>query len=226
MSDSDNMGGNLLQRIDTYIGDLFSSNDDALQFTLSNSERNGLPVINVSANEGRLLHILAKMCGARRILEVGTLGGYSAIWLARALPEDGKLISLEYSPKHAEVARANIERAGLGDRVEVRVGAGLDLLPQVEANGEGPFDLFFIDADKDNYPDYLDWAIRLSRPGSVILSDNLIRNGAVINPKPGDRVPEIVAQYNRQLADDPRLESIILPIIRGETDGLCITIVR
>ena len=223
---SDNTQSNLLIRIDDYLENLFSANDDALQAALEESDRNGLPQINVSANEGRLLHILARLSGAKRILEIGTLGGYSTIWLARALPEGGSLLTLEYSPKHATVARANIERAGLGDKVEVRVGAGLDLLPQIEANGEGPFDLFFIDADKDNYPGYLDWAIKLSRPGSVILSDNLIRNGVVIDPAPDDVVATVVSQYNRRLATDPRLESIILPIVRGNTDGLGITIVR
>lgn len=223
---SDNPESNLLQRIDNYIENLFSSNDDALQSALAESERNGLPRINVSANEGRLLYILARMSGAKRILEIGTLGGYSTIWLARALPDDGHLLTLEYSSKHAEVARANIERAGLSDKVEVRVGAGLDLLPQIVANGEDPFDLFFIDADKENYPGYLDWAIKLSHPGSVILSDNLIRNGAVMGPSPDDSAAMVVAGYNRELATNPRLESVVLPIIRGSTDGLGITIVK
>jgi predicted O-methyltransferase YrrM len=171
---SDNSPQNKLRVIDDYIQDLFPP-DEALLHALDNSQRNELPPINVSPNEGRLLYLLARLCGARSILEIGTLGGFSTINLARALPDGGKLITLEYSPKHAEVARANIERAGLSDRVEVRIGAGLDLLPQLEANGEGPFDLFFIDADKDNYPGYLDWCVRLSRPGSVILSDNLVR---------------------------------------------------
>ena len=219
-------GNNLLHRIDTYIQDLFSKNDPALQSALDESERNGLPPINISANEGRLLYILAKMSGARSILEIGTLGGYSTIWLARALPPEGRLLSLEYSPKHAEVARANIARARLADKVEVRVGAALDTLPQIEAQGEGPFDLFFIDADKENYPHYLQWAIKLSRPGSVILSDNLIRNGMVLDPPPNDGAAQVVAAYNRELAQNPRLESIILPIMRGETDGLGITLVK
>ena len=126
--------------------------------------------------------MLARLCGARKILELGTLGGFSTINLARALPPGGKLLSLEYSPKHAEVARGNIDYAGLSDRVEIRVGTALDVLPQIEANDEGPFDLFFIDADKENYPAYLDWSIKLSRPGSVILSDNLIRDGLVHRP--------------------------------------------
>jgi predicted O-methyltransferase YrrM len=219
-------GQDLLGKIDDYIEGLFSRNDEALEGALRESERNGLPSINVSANEGRLLHLLAKMSGARLILEIGTLGGYSTIWLARALPEGGKLISLEYSPKHAEVARANVERAGLSDRVEIRVGAGLDLLPQISKAGEGPFDLFFIDADKDNYPGYLEWALRLSHPGSVILSDNLIRNGAVLDPSPDDTAATVISGYNRELAQNPRLDSVILPIIRGSTDGLGISIVR
>jgi predicted O-methyltransferase YrrM len=221
----DNTQADLLRRIDDYIEGLFSANDEVLEEALRSSERNGLPRINVSANEGRLLYMLAKMCGARKILEIGTLGGYSTIWLARALPQDGRLITLEYAPKHAEVARANLERAGLSDKVEVRVGAGLDTLPQIEANGEGPFDLFFIDADKVNYPGYLEWAIKLSRPGSVILSDNLIRNGDVLDPTPDNQVATVVAQYNRELASNPRLESIILPITREVTDGLGISIV-
>ena len=144
---SDNQQSNLLRKIDDYIENLFPPSDSALQAALSDSESNGLPQINVSANEGRLLHMLARLCGAKTILEIGTLGGYSTIWLARALPEGGRLLSLEYSPKHAEVARANIMRAGLSDRVEVRVGAGLDRLPALASNGEGPVDLFLIDAD-------------------------------------------------------------------------------
>jgi len=222
---NDNAQPNLLREVDNYIESLFSTNDEALDAALRSSEENGLPPINVSANEGRLLHMIAKLSGAKKILEIGTLGGYSTIWLARALPEGGTLLSLEYSSKHAEVARANIERAGLSDRVEVRVGSGLDLLPQITSRGEGPFDLFFIDADKENYPGYLDWAIKLSRPGSVILSDNLIRNGAVMSPSSNDTAASVIAKYNRTLATNPRIESIILPIIRENTDGLGISIV-
>lgn len=218
--------GNLLRRVDDYLEGLFSANDEALQAALAESDRNGLPQISVSANEGKLLYMLARLSGARKVLEIGTLGGYSTIWLARALPEGGRLITLEYSPKHAEVARGNIGRAGLSDRVDVRVGAGLDLLPQIEANGEGPFDLFFIDADKENYPGYLDWSIRLAHPGSVILSDNLVRNGAVLDPPEGDSAAQAISAYNQRLATDPRLETVVLPIVRENTDGLGITIVR
>ena len=223
---SDTIEPNMLRRIDGYVESLYSSNDEVLDATVKSIRDNGLPQINVSANEGKLLYMLAKLSGARRILEIGTLAGYSTIWLARALPEDGKLLSLEYDAKHAQIARDNIERAGLSDRVEIRIGAGLELLPQVEAKGDGPFDLFFIDADKENYPGYLDWAIKLSHPGSVILSDNLIRGGAVLDPNPSDTNASVIARYNRKLATSPRLDSIVLPIIRESVDGLGISIVE
>lgn len=223
---SDTTEPNLLRRIDGYVESLYSSNDEVLDATVKSIRDNGLPQINVSANEGKLLYMLAKLSGARRILEIGTLAGYSTIWLARALPAGGKLLSLEYDAKHAQIARDNIERAGLSDRVEIRIGAGLELLPQVEAKGDGPFDLFFIDADKENYPGYLDWAIKLSHPGSVILSDNLIRGGAVLDPNPSDTNASVIARYNRKLATSPRLDSIVLPIIRESVDGLGISIVE
>ena len=222
---SDDSLSNRLRQIDNYIENLYSSNDEALNATLKSIAEHGLPPINVSPNEGKLLYMLAKISGARKILEIGTLAGYSTIWLARALPPGGRLLTLEYDPKHAEVARANIARAGLGGVVEVRLGAGLDLLPEIAANREGPFDLFFIDADKGAYPDYLDWAITLSRPGSLILSDNLIREGAVMGPNPDDQNAVAIARYNRKLATHPRLESLVLPIIREYIDGLGITLV-
>src|SRR5688500_11578499 len=148
---NDNAQPNLLREVDNYIESLFSTNDEALDAALRSSEESGLPPINVSANEGRLLHMIAKLSGAKKILEIGTLGGYSTIWLARALPEGGTLLSLEYSSKHAEVARANIERAGLSDRVEVRVVSGMDLLPKITSRSEGRFELFFINGDNENY---------------------------------------------------------------------------
>jgi predicted O-methyltransferase YrrM len=226
MSEKDELA--LSHRIDGYLEDLFVPKDPVFEQALQEMERNGLPGINVSPNEGQLLYMLTKLSGARKVLEVGTLGAYSTIWIAKALPPEGRVITLEYSPKHAEVARRNLERAGLSDRVEVRVGAGLDTLPKIAEAGEGPFDLFFIDADKNNYPGYLDWALKLSRPGSLILSDNLLRNGDVINAgKPGSsEANEIIAGYNRQLATDPRLESIIIPLSRGHVDGLGVSVVR
>ena len=222
---SDDSQSNRLRQIDDYIESLYSSNDEVLDATVRSIAENGLPAINVSANEGKLLYMLAKISGARKILEIGTLAGYSTIWLARALTPGGRLLTLEYEPNHAEVARANIARAGLEGIVEVRLGAGLDLLPEIAANSEGPFDLFFIDADKTAYPDYLDWSIMLSHPGSVILSDNLIRDGSVIGPEPDHEVAVAIARYNRKLATHPRLESLVLPIIRENIDGLGITVV-
>ena len=150
------------------------------------SSASGLPAYAVSPAQGKLLFLLAQIQGARSILELGTLGGYSTIWLARALPPDGTLVTLEASPKHAEVAHANIANAGLADRVEFRVGSALDTLPQLAAEGRAPFDLVFIDADKSGYPTYLDWALKLTRPGSVIVADNCIRGGRPLRAQPGD----------------------------------------
>jgi predicted O-methyltransferase YrrM len=219
------MANNDPKVIDDYIQAL-NPPDDALLHALKESDNQGLPQINVSPNEGRLLYILAKMAGARKILEIGILGGFSTINLARALPEGGKLISLEYLQKNADVARSNIDYAGLGDKVEIRVGAGLDLLPQLVEEGAGPFDLFFIDADKENYPGYLEWCLRLSRPGSVILSDNLIRDGKVLAPEGEDISAATIAEYNKTLHNDPRLETIIVPLTREYIDALGITIVK
>ena len=163
------------QRVDGYLADLLVGDDPALAAALAANAAAGLPAIDVSPLQGKLLHLLARLAGARRILEIGTLGGYSTIWLARALPEGGRLVTLEAERRHAEVARANIARAGLADRVELIPGPALDTLPTLE----GPFDLVFIDADKRSNPDYLAWALRLSRPGAVIVCDNVIRDGAI-----------------------------------------------
>jgi caffeoyl-CoA O-methyltransferase len=187
-------------------------------------ERAGLPPINVSPNEGKLLNILAMLSGAKKMVEIGTLAGYSAIWLARALPEGGKLITLELDTKHAEVARKNLERAGLSSKVEIRVGPALASLEKMQAEGEGPFDLFFIDADKDAYPAYLEMALKLAQPGTVILADNVI--GRILDPNANVKMAQGVRQFNQNLADNPGLNSIILPIIRERLDGLSISIVR
>src|ERR671917_1161280 len=173
----------LLEEIDGYIENLFGTSDEVLETTLGDSRRGGLPEINVSPNEGRLLQLLTEIAGARRILEIGTLGGYSAIQFARALPDDGALISLEIDEHHAGVARNNIDRAGLSDKVEIRVGDAHELLASFIEDEEGPFDVIFIDADKESYPEYLDASLRLVRPGSLILGDNTIRGGTVLDPK-------------------------------------------
>jgi predicted O-methyltransferase YrrM len=210
----------LLPRIDSYVEGLFAPPDPALEDALRRSRETGLPEINVSPNGGKLLQLLAEISGARRVLEIGTLGGYSTIHLARALPEDGSLVSLEVDEHHAEVARENIAGAGLGDRVEVRVGDARVLLARMVEDEEGPFDLTFIDADKASYPEYLEWSLRLSRPGSLILADNVIRGGSVLNPK--DESARATREFNEALANDPRLSSLVLPLIRERVDGLAI----
>jgi caffeoyl-CoA O-methyltransferase len=190
----------LLEEIDAYIEGLFEPSDEVLEAALSDSRRAGLPDINVSPNQGRLMQLLVATAGARRILEIGTLGGYSAIHLARALPEDGKLISLEIDEHHADVARNNLERAGLSGIVEVRVGDAHELMADLV---EGPFDVVFIDADKEGYPGYLDAALRLVRPGSLILGDNTIRGGTVLDPQ--EETAQATREFNRRVAEDPRL---------------------
>ncbi|WP_351232042.1 O-methyltransferase [Streptomyces sp. NPDC002133] len=193
--------------VDAYFIEHLAPADDALDAAVAASDAAGLPQIAVAANQGKLLHLLALTQGARSILEIGTLGAYSTIWLGRALPADGRLVSLEYSPAHAEVARANLAGAGLDKTVEVRVGAALDSLEQLEAEGAGPFDFFFIDADKVNNPNYVEWAVKLSRPGSLIVVDNVVREGAVADASSDDpavratrRMVELVGQHPRLTA--------------------------
>ena len=218
------MERDLLARIDAYVGGLFAPPDEALEGALRRSREAGLPTIQVPPSEGKLLQVLAGISGARRILEIGTLGGYSTIHLARALPEEGRLISLELDERHAEVARENIAAAGLSDRVEVRVGDARELLAAMADEPAEPFDLVFIDADKEGYPEYLEWAIRLSRPGTVLLVDNTIRGGAVLDPE--DRTARVIGEFNESLSRDPRLEATILPLIRERIDGLAIARVK
>ncbi|WP_210586752.1 O-methyltransferase [Streptomyces sp. GESEQ-35] len=175
--------------VDFYFAAHLSPDDDDLQAALRDSEAAGLPHISVTASEGKLLQLLAQIQGARNILEIGTLGGYSTIWMARALPSDGRLVSLEYSPKHAEVATRNIARASLDKVVEVRVGPALESLPQLADENPAPFDLVFIDADKVNNPDYVEWALKLTRAGSLIIIDNVVRGGRVADPD--DTSPDV-----------------------------------
>lgn len=210
----------LLRDIDVYIEELFAPSDEALEAALRDSKEAGLPEIQVSPNQGKLMRLLAGMSGARRILEIGTLGGYSAIHLARALPEDGTLISLELDEHHAGVARKNLSRAGLDGKVEVRVGDAKGLLSKMVEEGEGPFDLIFIDADKEGYPEYLEWSLKLSRPGTVILADNTIRGGSVLDPQ--DESARAMREFNESLARDSRLSAILLPLIRERIDGIAI----
>jgi predicted O-methyltransferase YrrM len=209
----------LWDAVDGYFNTALIPRDPALEGALERSRAAGLPSIAVAENQGRLLNLLAGLIGARRILEIGTLGGYSTVWMARALPGDGQLISLEIDPKHAEVARANLAAAGLADRAEVRLGRGIDLLPALE--GGTPFDLIFIDADKPSNPDYFAWAMRLIRPGGLIIVDNVVRRGLVAQAKSQDPNVIGVRRLVERVAAEPRAEALALQTV-GEKghDGL------
>jgi caffeoyl-CoA O-methyltransferase len=207
----------------SYIRDLFLPPDPQLEAALQRAAAAGLRSIQVSPEIGRLLGIFVQATGARRVLEIGTLGGYSAIHLARALPADGRLISLELDDRHAQVARENLSHAGLADRAEVRMGAALDLLPTLTA--EAPFDLAFIDADKESYPAYLDWCIRLVRPGGMIIVDNVLSRRGVMPSAADDAGGRAIAAMNEAAAHDPRLNAMIVPARDGR-DGLLLAVVQ
>jgi predicted O-methyltransferase YrrM len=212
--------------VDRYLDDLLVGHDAALEEALRASAEAGLPAINVAPTQGKLLNLLARLQGARAILEIGTLGGYSTIWLARALPADGRLITLEIDRKHADVARANVARAGLQQRVEVRVGRALESLAQLGAEKAGPFDLFFIDADKPNIPAYFNWALQLARPGSLIVIDNVVRDGAVIEADSADASVQGVRRLNELMASEPRVSATAIQTVGGKGyDGFALALV-
>ncbi|NMO13999.1 O-methyltransferase [Pyxidicoccus fallax] len=212
--------------VDRYITDQLVPHDAALEAALHASDAAGLPAINVAPNQGKFLHLMARMQGARTILEVGTLGGYSTIWLARALPPDGRMTTLELDPKHAEVARANLARAGLAKVVDVRVGKALETLPKLQAEGVGPFDLVFIDADKRSNPDYFQWALKLSRRGSLIIIDNVVRNGAVVDAANPDPHIQGVRKLYDMLAAEPRVSATALQTVGSKGyDGFAMALV-
>ena len=192
-------------RVDQYIDELFVGPDPSLEAALEASQAAGLPPIAVSPAQGKLLYVLAKAIGARRILEVGTLGGYSTIWMARALPADGRLITLEIDEKHAKVARENFARAGVSQVVDLRLGPALTILPSL--SGDGPFDLIFIDADKGGYTEYLSWAIKLSRPGTLIIADNVVRDGKVTDAFSTDANVQGIRRFNEALAKERRVSA-------------------
>jgi predicted O-methyltransferase YrrM len=222
----DTMSQELWSSVDHYIDGLLVPSDPALDEALAASAEAGLPAINVAPNQGKLLQLLARLQGARSILEIGTLGGYSTIWLARALPPGGSVITLEANPKHAEVARANIARAGLAGVVEIRLGQALDSLSQLQAEGRGPFDLIFIDADKTGYPDYFDWSLRLSRRGTLIVADNVVRKGAVADSCSADPMVQGVRRFIQLLATEPRVSATAIQTVGSKGyDGLAIAVV-
>jgi predicted O-methyltransferase YrrM len=212
--------------VDAYVGGLVIGQDEALRTALESAEAAGLPPISVSAAQGKFLHLLARVRGARRILEIGTLAGYSTIWLGRALPADGRLITIEADAAHASIARANIDRAGLRTIVDVRLGRALDVLPAIEAEGIGPFDLTFIDADKVSTADYFSWALRLSIAGSLIVVDNVVRGGAVADASSGDSAVQGMRRFFAQAAAEPRVSMTALQTVGVKGyDGFALALV-
>ena len=221
------MSQDLWSEVDRYLTEKLIPVDPILKGALSANAAAGLPLIDVAPNQGKLLYLLARVQGAKRILEIGTLGAYSTIWLARALPADGAILSLEFEVKHAEVARANLKRANLACSVEVRQGAALDSLAQLDADSVEPFDLIFIDADKENYPGYLEWSLRLSRVGTVIIGDNVIRDGAIVDSRSGDPRVQGVRRFLEMMASDPRLSATALQTVGAKGyDGFSLAIVN
>ena len=212
--------------VDQYVDRLLVKPDGALDAALDASTAAGLPAISVTPSQGKLLNLLARAMGARRILELGTLGGYSTIWLARALPAGGRVVTIESSTKHAKVARGNLERAGVAPLVDLRVGAALDVLPLLSAERGGPFDFIFIDADKPNYPRYLEWAIRLSRPGTLIVADNVVRDGAVVEALSDDPMVQGARNFNALLGSDHRVSGTIVQTVGAKGyDGFAVALV-
>jgi predicted O-methyltransferase YrrM len=210
--------------VDAFLDATVMGDDPALSAALEASDAAGLPRIAVSAQQGKFLCLLAGAVRARNILEIGTLGGFSTIWLARGAGPDGRVLTLEYEPKHATVARANLDRAGVGDRVEVVVGAALETLPTVTG---GPFDLVFIDADKENNEAYLEWAIQLTRPGSVIVVDNVIRNGKILTPNSDDRAVQATRRTLQLMGEHPRLDTAVLQTVGAKNwDGFALALVK
>ncbi|MFE2478969.1 class I SAM-dependent methyltransferase [Streptomyces sp. NPDC059389] len=218
------MGQQTWTAVDDYFDGLLVEEDDALLAANADAAAAGLPAHQVAPNQGKLLHLLARIRGARTVLEIGTLGGYSTIWLARALPAGGRLVTLEADPRCADVAAANITRAGLANVVDIRRGRAVDLLP--ELTDLAPFDLVFIDADKPSNPDYLKWALELTRPGSVIIGDNVVRDGAVVDPDSTDPRVQGVRRFTELIAEHPRLTATALQTVGGKGyDGLVMALV-
>jgi len=212
--------------VDRYITDLFVPSDAALDAALKSSTAAGLPAINVAPNQGKMLSLFAQLAGAKNILEIGTLGGYSTIWLARALPAGGRVITLEAEPTHAKVARENIAKAGLSEIVEVRLGPALETLPKLLAECLAPFDLIFIDADKESYPQYLEWSLKLARKGTLIVADNIVRQGGIIDPNHADPRVHGARKFNELVAKNPRLSATAIQTVGSKGyDGFAMAIV-
>lgn len=221
------MNNEIFESVDHYISNLLGHEDDALIAATRSLKEAGMPAISISPNQGKFLQVLALLCKAKNILELGTLAGYSTIWMARALPKDGKLITLEFDPKHAAVAQKNIERAGVAAQVQIKTGKALDILPQLHAEGAGPFDMIFIDADKPPYAEYFEWALKLSRPGTLIVVDNVIRDGKVLDEKSTDAAVNGAQRFNKVLGASSAVTATILQMVGvKEYDGMAIAVVN
>ena len=218
---------NKWSEVDSYFSKPLAPEDDVLKASLAANAQAGMPAHDVSAAQGKMLALFIAMTGASRVLEIGTLGGYSTIWMARALPEGGKITTIEFNERHAAVARSNIEKAGLADKVELHVGAALDMLPKIAGEIEAAFDLIFIDADKPNNPNYLEWSLKLSRPGTLIIADNVVRGGAVADPLSDDANVRGVREFLATVAEHPRLDATAIQTV-GEKgwDGFALIIVK
>lgn len=216
----------LWAQVEQYFGDLLAPADDQLAATLEANREAALPAIDVSPLLGKFLDLLVRISGARRVLEIGTLGGYSTIWLARALPEGGSVVTLELDTHHAEVARGNLRNAGVLERVDLRVGPAAESLAILASSGDRPFDLIFIDANKESYPEYLDWALSLSRCGTVIVADNVVRDGKVVDPDCADERVKGVRRFTEKLAGEPRLRATTLQTVGAKGyDGFAVALV-
>jgi predicted O-methyltransferase YrrM len=221
------MNTQIFEKVDKHISDLLAPEDDALSETVKSLHKEGIPQISVSANQGKFLQVMAILCNATKVLELGTLGGYSTIWLARALPENGKVITLEVDKHHADVAQTNINRAGLSNKVDIRVGNALDILPTLIADNEGPFDMIFIDADKPPYTEYFDYALTLSKPGTLIICDNVIREGKILNSNSTDEKVQGVQRFNKMLSSNKKVTATILHTVGMKGyDGMAIAVVN
>jgi predicted O-methyltransferase YrrM len=219
------MTNELFGSVDDYINALLAPHDDALAAAEQSIIESGIPQISVSANQGKFLQVLAKSCGAKKILEIGTLGGYSTIWMARALPPGGKVVTLEIDQKHADVARKNFERAGLANMIDIRLGKAIEVLPTLKAS-DAPFDMIFIDADKPPYTEYFQWALKLSRSGTLIVADNVIRGGKVLDPNTDDEMVQGVQRFNKVLAQTRGVTATIIQNVGAkEHDGMALIVV-
>ncbi len=220
------MGQDVWEAVDKFLDKMMIPHDSALEDALAAAAAAKLPAIQVSSVQGKFLHLLARILGARNVLEIGTLGGYSTIWMARALPEGGRIITLEADPKHADVAKKNFARAGVESKVELRLGKALDTLPHVAADGLGPFDLFFIDANKSNMPEYFEWSLKLTRKGSVIIADNVVREGAILDAKSKDADIQGIRRFLEMVGKERRVSGTALQTVSTKNyDGFAFVLV-